>query len=54
MIGLSAAKTKAIAAIVLESFVRWFESMGAITLRTSQLDPNVRLSPHSAPDILED
>ncbi|MEH2140288.1 type I restriction-modification system subunit M N-terminal domain-containing protein, partial [Nostoc sp.] len=28
------------------------ESMGGIILRTSQLEPNVRLSPHSAPDIL--
>jgi|GEM_PF-2876274 len=54
MIGLSAAKTKAIAAIIFKRAVTWFESMGAITLRTSQLDPNVRLSPHSAPDILED
>ena len=26
--------------------------MGGIILRTSQLEPNVRLSPHSAPDIL--
>ncbi|MBD2249239.1 hypothetical protein [Nostoc sp. FACHB-888] len=41
-------------AIFLKRLVGRVESMGAITLRTSQLDPNVRLSPHSAPDILED
>jgi hypothetical protein len=28
------------------------ESRGTITFRPSLLDPNVRLSPHSAPDIL--
>jgi len=28
------------------------ESMGGITLGTSQLDLGVRLSPHPAPDIL--
>jgi len=28
------------------------ESMGGIILRTSQLDPDVRLSPHPAPDVL--
>jgi hypothetical protein len=29
-----------------------FESMGSIIHRTSQLDPYVRLSPHTAPEIL--
>ena len=28
------------------------ESMGDIILRTSQLDPDVRFSPHPAPDVL--
>jgi hypothetical protein len=27
-------------------------SMGTVTSRTSHLDPDVRLSPHPAPDIL--
>lgn len=29
------------------------ESVGAIMLRTSHLDPNVRISTHSAPDTLK-
>ncbi|MFM7714115.1 MAG: hypothetical protein ACKO7A_15825, partial [Microcystis sp.] len=31
---------------------RTVESVGGIILRTSLLDPSVRLSPHSAPDNL--
>ena len=29
-----------------------FESMGGITLRTSQLDPDVPVSVHPAPDLV--
>jgi hypothetical protein len=31
----------------------WVGSRGAITHRPSPLDPDVRLSPHPAPDVLD-
>ena len=33
-------------------WARLVESMGGIILRTSQLDPDVLVSPHPAPDVL--
>ena len=38
--------------VIDSSTNRTVESMGGIILRTSQLEPDVRLSPHPAPDVL--